>query len=219
MKQVLYVLIGVLSGFFLAGAIFLISRLPSGETVALMPAPTPAPIVVDIRGAIPRPGVYEFAEGARVRDAVEQAGGLLVDADPSILNLAAPLEDGQLLEIPYLPGKEPTPSDAGSDTAGSGTDDGSTTEFSVPSNENSSDTGEEENPDETSEGDLIDINSATLEELDTLPGIGPTTAQNIIDYRDENGPFFSIEEIMNVPGIGPATFEDIMDLITVGEVE
>ena len=64
--------------------------------------------------------------------------------------------------------------------------------------------------------DLIDINTASSFELETLPGIGPTTAQKIIDYREANGPFFSIEDIINVSGIGPGTYERIKDLITVG---
>ena len=65
--------------------------------------------------------------------------------------------------------------------------------------------------------DLIDINIATVAELDTLPGIGPTTAQKIVDYRDTNGPFISIEDIINVSGVGPTTFDRIKDLITVGQ--
>ena len=65
--------------------------------------------------------------------------------------------------------------------------------------------------------DLININTATNFELESLPGIGPTTAQKIIDYRGTNGPFLSIEDIVNVPGIGPATYNEIKDLITVGE--
>lgn len=68
----------------------------------------------------------------------------------------------------------------------------------------------------TATTELIDINVATLEELDTLPGIGPTTAQKIIDYREQNGPFINAEDIINVPGIGPGTYERIKSLITVG---
>jgi competence protein ComEA len=65
--------------------------------------------------------------------------------------------------------------------------------------------------------DLIDINTATVDELDTLPGIGPTTAQKIVEYRDTNGPFLSKEDIVNVSGVGPTTYDRIKDLITVGE--
>ena len=65
--------------------------------------------------------------------------------------------------------------------------------------------------------DLIDINTASVTELDTLPGIGPTTAQKIVDYRDSNGPFINIEDIVNVSGVGPTTFDRIRDLITVGQ--
>ena len=64
---------------------------------------------------------------------------------------------------------------------------------------------------------MVNINTATLNELDALPGIGPTSAQRIIDYRNENGEFGSIEDIVNVPGIGPAAYDELKDLITVGE--
>ena len=69
----------------------------------------------------------------------------------------------------------------------------------------------------TTTTELIDINTASQAELESLPGIGPTTAQKIIEYRDENGPFVSIEDIINVSGIGPGTYERIKDLITVGQ--
>lgn len=182
--------IGVLIGLVLGGLLWIVVRSPRGNAVALQPQPTEAPLVVDVTGAVPRPGVYEFPTGARVKDAVQAAGGLLAEADKSTINLAAPLEDGQRLEIPYLSGLEPTPppftgfSSSGNRVGGT--------------------------------GQLIDINTATVEELETLPGIGPTLAQAIVDYRNEFGPFFAIEDIMFVDGIGPDTFEAIKDLITVG---
>ena len=187
MRSSYYVLVGVISGFLLAGALVWVGRSPSGTPIALLPAPTQPPLVVHVIGAVPRPGVYELPEGSRVRDAIQAAGGTLAQADLSFLNLAAPVEDGQQLDVPFLEGAAPSSPfverPLATETIG----------------------GEE----------LIDINSATAEELDTLPGIGPTTAQKIIDYRDENGPFQAIEDIMNVSGIGPATFEEIQDLITV----
>jgi len=172
--------VGLLIGLVLGGLLWIVLRSPRGESVELLPPPTPAPLVVDVAGAVPRPGVYELPDGSRVNDAVQAAGGFLAEADKTSINLAAPLEDGQKLEIPFVTGAAP----AGVES------------FEAPV--------------------LIDINTASLDELDTLPGIGPTLAQNIIDYRDTYGPFSFIEDIMNVDGIGSSTFEEIKDLITVG---
>lgn len=182
--------IGVLIGLMLGGVLWIVVRSPRGNAVALQPPPTEAPLVVDVAGAVPRPGVYEFPSGARVKDAVQAAGGLLAEADKSSINLAAPLEDGQRLNIPYLSGMEPTPPPFTGFSSSGGSRAGNVA--------------------------LIDINSATAEELESLPGIGPTLAQAIIDYRNEFGPFFAIEDIMFVDGIGPSTFEKIKGLITVG---
>jgi competence protein ComEA len=197
MRNALYVLLGVMAGFVLAGTLVYVSRAPSGESIALKPAPTQAPIAVHVIGAVPRPGLYEFSEGARVQDAIDAAGGLLAAANANALNLAALLEDGQQLDIPYDDGQGPQ---ASSD------------DFELPE---SSDDSSADDPSDGSDTELVDINTASLEELDSLPGIGPTTAQKIIDYRDANGPFSVIEDIQNVSGIGPATFENIRDLITV----
>lgn len=199
MKQVLYVLMGVLAGFLLAGVVFFISRLPSGETIALQPAPTLAPIAVDVAGAVVRPGLYKFPEGSRVQDAIDAAGGLLADADTKAINLAARLEDGKQLEIPYKEGTAPA----------------AATEPPVFSYSSPNETNPDAEPTENAE--LININTATLTQLDTLPGVGPATAQKIIDYRTTNGPFATIEDILKVPGIGPATFDNMKNLITVGE--
>ena len=108
MKNALYVLLGVLAGFVLAGVFVFVSRAPEGEPIVLQPAPTEAPIAVHVIGGVPRPGLYEFAEGARVQDAIDAAGGSLASANVDWLNLAALLEDGQQLDIPYKDGGAPT---------------------------------------------------------------------------------------------------------------
>jgi len=183
--------VGILIGLIIGGFIWLIGRSPRGQAVELLPAPTAAPLIVDVTGAVLRPGVYELPHGSRVKDAIEAAGGLLAEADRSNLNLAAPLDDGQRLDIPFLLGMEPTPA--------------------IPRAGGSESGGQPNEP--TAK---ININTATLEELITLPGIGPTLAQRIIDYRNTYGEFYFIEDIINVPGIGPKTFEQIQDLIMTG---
>ena len=181
--------IGVLIGLTLGGLMWIVARSPDGNSVTLMPPPTQAPFVVDVAGAVPRPGVYELPSGSRVKDAITVAGGFLAEADKTNINLAAPLEDGQKLEIPFMEGVEiaGAPRSGGEDTGGGG--------------------GEEE---------MININTADVEMLSSLPGIGPTLAQRIIDYRTTYGDFYFIEDIMNVDGIGSDKFEAIMDLIITG---
>ncbi len=198
MKNVLYSLVGVAAGFILAGVLFFISRAPSGEPIVLQPAPTEAPITVHVVGAVARPGLYKLPENARVQDALDAAGGLLTSANPGALNLAEKITDGQQLNIPYKDGMAPV-DDLGLDLPGDGSDDG----------------GGDLPFEEVCDPDLIDINQASLEELQTLPGIGPATAQKIINYRDENGYFVSVDDLLLVSGIGPATLEEIIDYITV----
>lgn len=192
MKTILYIVIGLLLGLLLAGGVWLAARAPQGESVELRPAPTPEPIQVHVAGAVVRPGLYDMPEGSRVMDAIEAAGGLVAEADKNGLNLAARVEDAQKLEVPFVAGFVPE-ADQG---------------FAVISDGTPSPSGGEE---------LVDINIASLEELDALPGIGPTTAQKIIAYREENGPFARIEDIVNVSGIGAVAYENIKELITVGE--
>jgi competence protein ComEA len=187
-KSILYTISGVLFGLFIAALVWVVARNPSGEAVTLRPVPTDAPIVVHITGAVPRPGVYALPQGARVQDAISAAGGFLADADKTGINLARLLEDGERLDIPF---------------GGGGSD------FVIQPASTASAGG-------TGTTELIDINTASQAELETLPGIGPTTAQKIIAYRTENGPFQTTEDIINVSGIGPGTYERIKDLITVG---
>lgn len=185
LKSILYLASGILFGLFVAALVWVVSRSPSGESVVLRPAPTEKPVVVYITGAVPRPGVYALPQNARVQDAISAAGGFLAEAEKSQINLAALLEDGERLDVPYLEGASPVLTTPEPDVAPIATE-------------------------------LIDINVASNAELESLPGIGPTTAQKIIDYREQNGPFINTEDIINVPGIGPGTYERIKDLITVG---
>ena len=185
-KSLLYTTAGMLFGLFIALLIWVVARNPGGDAVTLRPAPTEKPIIIQIVGAVPRPGVYALAKGSRVQDAISAAGGFLVDADKTGINLARALDDGEQLEVPYQAGAAPlviTEAPAVAPPASA---------------------------------ELMNINIASQTELDTLPGIGPTTARKIIEYRDANGPFVTIEDILKVSGIGPGTYERIKDLITVG---
>ncbi len=175
LRTALYILIGVAVGVLAVGAMKLASAPPAGAAVTLRPPPTEEPLYVYVTGAVPRPGVYALPRGSRVKDAIEAAGGFLAEADREQLNLAAPLADGEWIEV--LTSEE-------AQSLGSL---------------------------------LVNINEATAAELEELPGIGPTLAQKIVDYREEHGDFARVEEIMDVPGIGQATFERIRDLITVEE--
>ncbi|MGA7192267.1 MAG: helix-hairpin-helix domain-containing protein [Anaerolineales bacterium] len=199
MKNILYVLIGLIAGFLLAAILLIVTRLPAGQPVTLEAAPTQAPIEIQIIGDVVKPGVYALPDGSRVQDAVDAAGGLEADADSNSVNLAARLEDGQQINIPSLGGSSvvstvstPTPL------------------FRVISTSTPSTSAT------TTSGSLVNINTATAQQLDALPGIGPVTAQSIITYRQQHGPFQHIEDIMNVPGIGPITFDNMQNKITVG---
>lgn len=186
LKSILYMASGILLGLFLAAVVWIVARNPTGEAVVLRPVPTERPIVVHITGAVPRPGVYALPKGARVQDVISAAGGFLAEAEKTNINLAALVEDGEKLDIPFIEGASPVLA---------------TPEESVV----------------VTTTELVNINIASQSELESLPGIGPTTAAKIIEYREANGPFLSIEDIINVSGIGPGTYERIKDLITVGE--
>jgi len=182
--------IGILIGLVCTGLILLVSKPKSGTAILLRPPPTPAPVVVNIDGAVQVPGVYSLPLDSRVMDAVELAGGFKEDAQQGSVNLAAPVEDGSHIYIPF---RRITEGVSTSEEA---------TSYGL------SDTGEIVR--------LVNINQASLEELIALPGIGPVTAEKIIAYREQSG-FTRIEDIQLVAGIGPATYEKIKDYLTVGE--
>lgn len=144
-------------------------------------------IVVDVKGAVNRPGVYRLPPGSRVQDAVAKAGGADKKADLNRVNLAQPLADGTVVYIPRHGEKMPAFLESG--TGGSGQ------------------AGYKQGK--------ININTASAAELETLDGIGPAKAEAIIRYREEHGPFASIRDLLKVPGIGEKTLAKFADRITV----
>ncbi|MCC6455272.1 MAG: ComEA family DNA-binding protein [Caldilineaceae bacterium] len=156
---------------------------PAAVAPTAEPTPTPAPLVIFISGAVQAPGVYPLPEGSRVVDAVEHAGGFAPDANVNAINQAALLRDGDQIYVPTLTEQPSAPPPGLSNAA----------------------------PAAGSAGGLININSATLAELDQLPGIGPSRAQDIIDNR----PYASVDELSRVPGIGPATLEELRPYVVV----
>jgi competence protein ComEA len=177
----------LLAGRFVLGA---------GTTTPAVPLPPPPAestgaaglpsgrVVVDVVGAVRQPGLYRLEQGSRIADAVARAGGATRKADLAMINLAAPLADGEQVVVP----KRGAPGAVASGAGGSAGTPG------VPAGP-------------------VHLNTATLEELDSLPGVGPVTAQKILDYREKHGAFSSVDELDAVPGIGPARMDTLRDLV------
>lgn len=191
MKNWQLMLLALFFGIISSAVLFLVAAPPRGNAIELLPAPTPAPMMVHVNGAVAQPGVYALPRDSRVVDAVQAAGGFGANADESAVNLAARLKDGDQLTIPAI-GEAASPPSSSQPPANRSN--------SIP---------------ESAPGKLVNINTATSEELQTLPGIGATRAQDIIDYRQANGNFTTIEDLQKVKGIGPSTYERLKDLVTV----
>jgi competence protein ComEA len=147
-------------------------------------------VVVHVAGAVASPGVRRLPPGSRVIDALDAAGGALPEADLARVNLAAPLVDGQQVYVPKPGEQPPVAAGAGAPNGAAGSGGG------VP-------------------GALVNLNTATAEQLDALPGVGPATAAAIIAHRDQNGPFTSVDQLIDVRGIGEAKLEQLRDLVAV----
>lgn len=176
-----------------------ISReIQSGEG-ATEKAIQPVLIIVDVDGAVNRPGIVKLKEGSRVYEAVDQAGGLRDDADTLYINMAAFLTDGDKI---YISGKEETTA------VGTGANQSGTRPalYNRPGLSSQGSGGEE---------GKVNLNTADLEQLQALKGVGPVTAEKILDYRFKNGNFKKIEEIKNVKGIGEKSFEKLKDKICI----
>lgn len=148
--------------------------------------PTPAAVLyVHVLGAVVRPGLYTLPAGSRVVDAVGAAGGMAPDADQGGVNLARTLTDGEQLVVPHV-GEAPQAAVGG----------GAGAEGSMA-------------------GGKVNLNTATTDQLETLPRVGPAMAAKILAWRTQNGRFTSVDDLMNVSGIGQKTFDGLKDLVTV----
>jgi competence protein ComEA len=191
-RDALLALIALLVVLLLAGRLLVHAGTPraarvtpppiGAPAIALSPAPAAAPaagaVVVDVVGAVRRPGLYRLREGDRIADAVARAGGTTRKADLEQVNLAAPVADGEQVVVPRRgPGGASAP-------AGAATPAGP-----------------------------VHLSTATVEQLDALPGVGPVTAQKIVAYRQEHGAFRSVDELDAIPGIGPARLDQLRGLV------
>ena len=162
------------------------------------PEATSQAILVQVSGAVVSPGVLAMREGDRVMDVIAAAGGLQADADLQAINLARRVEDEAHYHVPHV-GEAPAIS--AQPAAEQPTGHGGPRQDARPSSGRSN--------------ALIDLNTASLQELDSLPDIGPITAERIIEYRNANGPFSAVDDVMEVSGIGPKTLESIRYLVTI----
>ena len=196
-------LLGAL-GLAVAAVFLLVGGDDAAPVVIVAPEPTatpqqtPSAIRVHVSGAVISPGVYEMSEGDRVMDAIASAGGVQPNADLESINLALRVQDEGQFHIPRLGEPTPVPNAAPVQRA------------SIP-NDRPLPAGGRAAP------SLIDLNTATAQELELLPGIGPVMAGRIIAYREANGPFTVIDDVENVPGIGPKTLESIRPLAIVSD--
>lgn len=198
MKGWQQITLGIFIGFLLAGLVLIFVLPQRGSAIVLItktPDLTPIPtatlslIRVHLTGAVNAPGMLTLPKGACLVDAIEKAGGLIEGYDSNLLNLAEILQDGSRIHIPNLVEQE--------------------SNFNNP--QRSQPLLNIEEP------ILVNINTADLDTLVLLPGIGPSKAQAIINYREQNGLFMRIEDIQKVKGIGPSIFDSIKDFITIDD--
>ncbi len=201
MKPWQYLLLGVLIGLLATGAILLMSQPERGVAINLQPAPsptptsepkptaTPPPIFVEINGQVNKPGIYTLEKDSRLLDLIDHAGGLTSQADNDRVNNVFILRDGDYFYIPAIGETIP-------DTA-----------RNAPGNHPLVDASIFDYP--------LNLNTATQEALESLPGIGPSKAKDIINYREQVRAYENVDDLLNVPGIGSATLDSIREYLII----
>lgn len=190
MKNFLLVAVGALFGVTLVGLFVIFSGQKNSNSITILPTETPTPLVVYINGDVKEPGVYRLLPGSRIVDLVKVAGGFLDGANYEKFNLAAILVDGQQINIGSENGAAPTPMLVIGD---SGLKSSLLSPDFQPTN----------------------LNTASADDLISLPGIGPTLAQRIIDFREQYGDFSSVDDLTLVQGISSTLIEEVRAYLTV----
>jgi competence protein ComEA len=174
---------------------------PSASPGAGQPAGADRPVVVSVVGLVRTPGLVTLAPGARIADALQAAGGPVNGADTIGLNMARPVGDGEQIVVGLAPAPgQPT-------SLGSSVATGSAPASKGP--------GPVTGTTKAKAGEVLDLNTATVEQLDALPGVGPVTAAAIVAWRQANGKFNSVDQLADVDGIGPARLERLRPLVRV----
>lgn len=180
----------------------------NNEPVAPQPIPEPSHLMVEVQGAVAQPGIYELPAGARIADALTEAGGTTEAAEIRDVNLAARLDDGSVLSIPfsrqsgyqaYATAAQLNPPQYTRSGWNSGVGEMGTTRNDQPA---------------VPSTDCLDLNTASQSALETLPGVGPKTAEKIIRYREQH-PFSSVQDLLNIPGIGDKRLESLASFVCV----
>ncbi len=224
-----FVVAVLLVGFGIGGVVLAARRLSGGDVV-IAPGPSPAgseraeaaereeavksssaeiDVTVHVCGAVVHPGVYTLPTGSRVADAVRLAGGLAPGACPELVNMAQVLSDSAQVYIPAKPAQAPGAGQGGAAAGASRIAQGPAGADKTPP------PGEVTSSSLPAGGMRVNINTAGLAELDTLPGIGPALAQRIVEHRAAIGRFDRPEQLMDVPGVGPRKYEALKHLVVV----
>lgn len=203
-SSVLLLLAAAVVGFIIGATLFVgLDRYFEPEIVVA--PPDAETITVEVAGAVASPGVVTVPYSSRLRNVVDAAGGLAPEADVTVLNMAGRVADGERVVIPA---GAPTPPVSNQPAAAN---DGRTP--TGPAATRPASTAE---PPTAGESQLIDLNAATAEQLETLPGIGPVLAGRIVAYRDANGPFSSVDELVEVQGIDSGIVDELRPFVSVG---
>jgi competence protein ComEA len=182
--------VGLVAAIAVVYALFQALDERSAPPIVIEDAAATMPVVVEVRGQVGAPGVYELPPGARLQDAIAVAGGLTSDADLSTVNLARRPRDGELVVILArpAPGSTPMAREVGNSDGGAPKD----------------------------SHVRININTATAEDLEALPGVGEVTAARITAYREQHGPFRATDDLIHIQGISDRTIDGFRDLVTTG---